>query len=165
MTTVDDAAWMAAVDEWMVLAAKAGHDGSVGGAEAIQHRTRDLLSSLSHAPQTRTPSPPGDPPAMISGVLAASIQVGDYDGMVAVGPTSLASSYNGPYGRIQELGGPSSGHPYMKYYEDGVKHEMQFRELPPRPYLKPATEDVIDSGELLQIYWMHWALAQAEVTA
>lgn len=163
--SIDDAAWQRATSEWLVLADSAGHDASVEGANAIKRHTIWLLSALHHASQTKTPSEPGMPPAMIDAHLIASIQVGEDDGMVAVGPTRIASSKNGPYGRIQELGGPSTGHPWMKYKEDGVWYKMHFRELPARPYLKPATEDTIDSGELLQIYWQHWALAQAEVTA
>lgn len=162
--SVDDAAWQRATSEWLLLADKAGHEASIDGATAIKRRTVWLLSALHHEPHTRTPSEPGMPPAMIDARLIASIQVGEDDGMVAVGPTTIASSKNGAYGRIQEMGGPSTGHPWMKYYEDGVWYKQHERTLKPRPYLKPATEDVTDSGELLQIYWQHWALAQAEVT-
>jgi len=146
------------------LVTVAAHDASVEGARAIKHETQGLLVQLQHAPHTKTPSLPGMPPAMISGRLAASIEVGEYDGDVAVGPTSEASSYNGPYPRIQELGGPSTGHPHMHWFQDGRWYTRNFRELLPRPFLEPATRAVIDSGELHQIYYDHWLRAITAVT-
>jgi len=79
-----------------------------------------------------------------------------------VGPTSSASSRNGPYGRIQELGGPMRGNPEMHWFEEGRWHRSEFVELPDRPYLRPATDDVIDSGRLFAIYEEHQLIAIEE---
>ena len=38
-----------------------------------QRRMDDLLIRYPHAPGTRTPSPPGQPPGLISGALRASV--------------------------------------------------------------------------------------------
>lgn len=123
------------------------------------------LLGLEHEPFTKTPAGDGAPPAAISGRLAASVLVTAEPEVLGakVGPTDLASSKNGPYGRIQELGGPSEGHP-MRWFEDGRWHAAYFRELPHRPYLKPATEDVVDSGLATEIYYEKWEEAQLEAT-
>lgn len=99
------------------------------------------------------------PPAMITGELADSIIVDqtspDY---VDVGPVSR-------YGRIQELGGWMEGHPWMHWHQDGHEYFSRGHSLPERPYLKPATEEIIDDGTLTEIYYRHWADAQARVTS
>jgi hypothetical protein len=128
-------------------------EAAVEGAERIQEVTRALLTANWHPEHTKTPSARGEPPAAISGALAASITVTPEPAVLGadVGPTASASSRNGPYGRIQELGGPSVGPP-MKWLEDGDWHQAYYRELPDRPYLKPATLGVIASGQLTRIY-------------
>lgn len=91
------------------------------GLRIIRNATVDQLMQKEHAKGTPTPSAPGEPPAMITGGLKASVRIepprvlgpGLVEGRV--GPTK-------PYSRIQELGG-TAGH--------GVR-------LPARPYLKPA---------------------------
>src|SRR6266704_575732 len=117
---LDDRAWNAAVDELEAAVTDAMRAAAVEGAERIQEVTRALLLSKAHPAATKTPSAPGDPPAAISGELAASITVTGEPTVLGadVGPTRAASSYNGPYGRIQELGGPSTGHPMMAWNED-----------------------------------------------
>ena len=156
--SLDTADWEAALDEMVRACIDAGREASVEGAKEIQDRTQESLTRLSHAPHTKTPSAPGDPPAAISTDLAVSVVVDESNpDYVDVGPTT-------DYGRIQELGGPMHGHPYMHWREDGRWHRARLVELPERPYLKPATDDVIDSGELLDIYYRHWADAQATVT-
>jgi hypothetical protein len=163
--TVDDREWSDRLNFLIELYRRKGYLASVAGAEAIKEVASDKLTARRHAPQTKTPSGNGDPPAAISGRLAASLEVrGDAATLSAeVGPTSTASSYNGPYGRIQELGGPSSGNP-MVWVEDGVPHKVRFRRLPERPYLKPATKEIIGSGKLRRIYVDKWAEAQREAT-
>jgi len=91
------------------------------GLRVIRDGTVDQLMLKEHAKGTPTPSAPGEPPAMITGGLKASVRIEPprilSPGLVKgrVGPTK-------PYSRIQELGG-EAGH--------GAK-------LPKRPYLKPA---------------------------
>ena len=115
-----------------VMLREAVKRGSHKGAEAIKNRAQELLSALSHAPETRTPSPPGSPPARISGELADTIRVTDFgvDGS-DVGPTAH-------YGRFLELGGIHEGN--MRWFEDGQLHEAKMLVKAPRPYMLPARE-------------------------
>lgn len=100
------------------------------------------------------------PPAAISGALAASMSAALVGDEAWVGPTDL------PYARIQELGGEMHGHPLMKWRRVGNPMRYFAREfelLEPRPYLRPATDDVVDSGRLTEIYVEQWTEAQMEV--
>lgn len=162
---MNDRKWSAALDLLCTLFAEKGYQASLEGAELIRDVAQVELNGLHHPLHTKTPSGEGMPPAAISGRLAASITVSGEEGSLTayVGPTDEASSKNGPYGRIQELGGPSEGHP-MRWLEDGIWHEADFRELPSRPYLKPATDLVVDSGHLEQIYVEKWTEAELEAT-
>lgn len=153
----DTADWEDALDALIEECRAAGHDASVEGAHAIQRETRALLSLYPHPPFTKTPSEPGDPPGFISGALMDSVLVSEDGEYAEVGPTT-------DYGRIQELGGGMHGHPYMRYVEDGRVHYRAYVELPERPYLKPATDQVVEDGELTDIYYRAWADAQAKVT-
>jgi hypothetical protein len=165
--TVDDADWRDRIDFLVELYKRKAYLASLAGAEEVRSITRRKLTALHHGPKTKTPSVAGQPPAAISGRLAASVDVtGEASTLSAlVGPTSFASSRNGPYPRIQELGGGSSGHPFMTWVEDGVFHKVRFRRLPERPYLKPATEEIVKSGKLRSIYVDKWAEAQREAAA
>jgi hypothetical protein len=115
-------------------------------ADAFKPVVQRVLLSRSHAFATKTPSPPGSPPAAISGELAASIM-----NTPAIGGGAVWESKSGPttrYGRIQELGGVMTGHPTMHWWEDGVPHWSHQHSLPPRPYLAPTVDAMADSGEL-----------------
>jgi hypothetical protein len=163
---VDAARWYRAVDEWEVLAHDEGVAANLEAAQAIQKRTASLLSRFSHRRFTRTPSPVGEPPAEISGRLILSIRARHDGDDALVGPTALASSKNGPYGRFLELGGAHVAHnaPEMVWHTDGKEYRATFLEKFGRPYLKPATRDAIDSGEIHDIYWRRWLWAQEAVT-
>lgn len=104
--------------------------------ECVDQTRRDtaaLLRRLRHAPGTPTPSLPGEPPAMISGALARSVdstraeRVEIWTWSAQVGPTDPPI-----YGRIQELGGVT-----------GRGHRTR---LPPRPYLSKAVRELMDVG-------------------
>ena len=90
-------------------------------ADEVAQEQRRLLTMRSHPPRTRTPSNPGQPPAMISGDLMNSVK--------AIGPTRGSSegyrvSKAGAttrYARIHELGGDTGR-----------------ARLPARPSLQPA---------------------------
>lgn len=79
-----------------------------------------LTESGRHKQGTPTPSNPGNPPAIITGALRASVtttsptRIGFGAYMVQVGPTMI-------YSRVQELGGGPSN-------------------LPARPYMAPALD-------------------------
>ncbi|TVZ01275.1 hypothetical protein EAS64_33900 [Trebonia kvetii] len=160
---VDDADWGGALDNWLVLAHLEGVNANLEGAKLIQRKTRSLLSRYHHRPLSSTPSPIGEPPAMISGRLAASVMAEQDGDDAVVGPTEWASSTNGPYGRFLELGGVHKGD--MWWWEDGYWHNAQELEKLPRPFLKPATDDAIKSGELTEIYWRRWLIAQQMATS
>lgn len=165
---LDARAWYAAMDELEFAVLEAMRKSAVEGAEAIQGVTRGLLTAKGHAEFTKTPSAKGSPPAAISGALAASVHVTALPQELGamVGPTSEASSVNGPYGRAQELGSDDEAirAKYMRWVENGKTYYKKARELPERPYLKPATEDVIASGELHDIYVRNVEIAIASVT-
>lgn len=163
---MDDGRWDAATDAWLAAAHREGVMANLEAAQDIQDRTRRILSRSQHAPHTHTPSPTGGPPAMISGTLIASIKA-EHDGDDAiVGPTRLASSKEGPYGRFLELGGTHSGHTAkgMRWFEDGRWFRAQELKKAGRPFLEPATNDAIRSGAIYQIYYDHWLIAQQSVT-
>ena len=157
--SVDTKAWEDSLDLLLALAHSASKDASVEAAHAIQDEAQQYLTAKQHPPHTKTPSFPGEPPAAISTDLAVSVWVDDNpaEGQAEVGPTT-------DYGRIQELGGHMSGHPYMRWVEDGRVHYSAGHDLPPRPYLLPATERLIDTGEITAIYYDHWLRAQQDVT-
>ena len=89
------------------------------------------LSRRSHSKGTPTNSPPGQPPSLISGDLRGSVRP---EPPVVTGPrASVTVGGTVVYARIQELGG-----------EAGRDHASK---LPPRPYLKPAAERAIATGQ------------------
>lgn len=108
------------------------------GLKQIREDAVDQLMLKEHAKGTATPSAPGEPPAMVTGGLKASVREellrilgpGLVEGRV--GPTK-------PYSRIQELGG-TAGH--------GAK-------LPARPYLRPALATALP--KLLAIFRAAWS--------
>lgn len=156
------------MDNWLTLAYLEGVRANVEAAQVVQRHARSLLAQYHHRPNTHTPSPPGEPPAMISGRLSASVLVQRDGDDALVGPTSWASSKNGPYGRFLELGGEHVAHNstgYMWWHEDGFKYQSAHEEKAPRPYLRPATEDAIASGEITEAYWRRWLVAQQMATA
>ncbi|MFE7930753.1 hypothetical protein ACFU6S_18820 [Streptomyces sp. NPDC057456] len=117
-----------------VATAQAGHL-----AEAA---IKQQLTTSSHAKGTPTPSAPGEPPSLVSGALRRStkvvgpIPVGFGRWLAEAGPTAV-------YGRIQELGGTAG----------------RGAELPPRPYVQPAYEQIVASGAVSRTYHLAWRAA------
>lgn len=103
-----------------------GADAARPAAEAMareaQTSIKAMLSTSSHAPGTKTPSPPGSPPSMITGRLRDSTEITKSFGEPGHWETHAAPTT--VYARIQDLGG-----------DTGPDHQTH---LPPRPYLKPA---------------------------
>jgi phage gpG-like protein len=155
--TVDTSAASAALDELLVLAHEAAFNASSESAQEIRGRTQALLLAQWHPQYTPTPSRPGEPPAAISGELAASVIVTDNGESAFVGPTT-------DYGRIQELGGWMQGHPFMRWQApQGRWHYSAGHDLPERPYLKPATESAIADGSIERIFIDQMARAIEEL--
>jgi hypothetical protein len=108
------------------------------GLRLLERAIKTNLGRYSHAPGTPTPSPPGEPPARISGNLARSVTPdGPWPGrkvwttVGSVGPTAKQS-------RAQELG-----------YKPG--------NLPARPYVRPAA--IASRVPLHAIYVRRWTQA------
>lgn len=112
----------------------------VAAGNIVKKNAQTGLALRSHPRGTRTPSPPGDAPALVSGALRRSITVKvSTEGLTAkaeIGPTII-------YGRIQELGGAT-----------GRGHAVH---LPPRPYMKPALE--FSMPEMSRVYYSAWEAA------
>lgn len=131
----------AAGDALREMADKADNAGAREAAVAMGkvavQADQELLGLSSHPPRTPTPSAPGTPPSRISGSLRGSVDdwlhvqhgAGIYE--VRVGPVDVV------YSRIQELGG-RAGRGHMTY-------------LPPRPYMRPALDQLTGSGELARV--------------
>jgi phage gpG-like protein len=130
--------FVAALGKQILAAAAVTEIAVKAAAEVVQRKTVDNLMLQEHPRGTPTPSSPGEPPAMISGTLKASVTVtpvtvsGDGNFEARVGPTAV-------YARIQELGG-TAGH--------GAQ-------LPARPYLEPAVAEV--KTEVHAVFEAHWA--------
>lgn len=177
---MDSSDWESAVAEWVTLAHREGVDANLIAAQDIQDRTRRLLDIYHHAENTKTPSPEGSYPGFITGQLWESIDARHVGDDAWVGPTDFASSDNGPYGRFLEEGGTHVAHsgapyidpwtgeatgPQMWWREDGKLHHAGAIEKAPRPYLEPATDAAIASGEVYDAYWRRWLVAQEAVTS
>lgn len=132
--------WAAAIDGIEQRLTSATRRATADGLKLLERRTHGRLSRYYHPPNTPTPSPPGEPPARISGHLRGSLKpTGPYpvDGGFSgrLGPTAV-------YSRIQELGGRA-----------GRNHSVT---LSPRPYLAPTVRDA--RNDLRQQYidaWQH----------
>lgn len=121
------------------LADKADNQGGRAAAQAMslagERAIKEQLSTASHSRRTKTPSPPGGPPAIITGGLRRSTIT-----QPPVGGGGRWSAFGGPtivYSRIQELGGRA-----------GRNHASV---LPPRPYVRPAIAQLRASGRLSEV--------------
>lgn len=120
----------------------ATRDATRDGLTLLEQHARTELSRYAHARGTPTPSPPGEPPARISGHLRGSLSpTGPYPGgggfTGELGPTAV-------YARIQELGGQA-----------GRGHSVT---LPPRPYMAPAVRAARNRLRTLYVEAWHRAL-------
>lgn len=133
----------AALDRIALRVRSATRSGTKESNRVVQRRAFVQLSRYSHPRGTPTPSPPGEPPARISGHLRGGLSpTGPYPtgaGFGAkLGPTAV-------YARIQELGGRA-----------GRNHSVT---LPPRPYMRPARAQVIADGSLRRAFVGAWRRA------
>jgi hypothetical protein len=113
---------------------KIAEQAEIGGpkaAQAMGHQlvsevTRNELLRYTHPVGTKTSSPPGQPPAIVSGALRRSIKQDPITGGHKVGQYRWETTVGGTivYSRIQELGG-WAGRNHATY-------------LPRRPYLSAA---------------------------
>jgi hypothetical protein len=113
---------------------------------------RVTLSHYQSVPVSQTPSPPGAPPASMTGTLRRSVTCvrGPGGGMVA-------SALTGPhtiYAVTQEWGEVHTGKPRMWLWLKYIgPYEVKSRgwvkrtvDIPARPYVRPSRDDVIANG-------------------
>lgn len=142
-----------ALDGLVAGASAAGRKAVTTGGHLLEAQVKQILTE-SHSTSNpggrdshgrfvknqHSASPPGQPPALVTGTLRRSIKVtppspkGPTGWEISVGPSAI-------YGRIQELGGITGA--YGSY-------------LPPRPYMAPALKRVIDDGSLAACYATAW---------
>lgn len=106
---------------------------------------KKILRTYTHPEGTPTTSPPGQPPALVTGTLMRSVkQRGPYPGkrphqiVGTVGPTAV-------YARIQDMGGRA-----------GRKYRSR---LPARPYANPATDRI--RPDVRRTFRVRWTEALA----
>jgi phage gpG-like protein len=155
--TVDDGDWQVAMSLFARLIPDMLVEAGMDGGEEIAKVAIDLLGEHAHGAGTYSGSPPGTPPGAISGDLGGSYLVTPAEDGALVGPTA-------DYAREQEMGGEMHGHTHMKWTNEGGKWYRKLVDLPARPYHKPATNRVVDSGQLTAIYYEHLARVIQEVT-
>lgn len=124
---------------------------AAAAGQAGEAMVKTLLTRTSHPSGTRTPSAPGSPPSRISGNLARSVQrtpaasTGPGRAMTAWGPTVI-------YGPVQEYG--TTIHVRSKQVLANRSTGQFFGThvtLPPRPFMRPATRLLIDSGTFTRV--------------
>jgi hypothetical protein len=131
-------------------AAEATQAAATAGGKAGETLVKVTLLKMSHDAGTPTPSPKGSPPAKISGDLARSVQ---RTPTVLLAP-GIASSTYGPtviYGTVQEFGMPISVK--RKQVLANVATGQIFGTsvvIPPRPFMRPTTVMLMESGKLAQ---------------
>lgn len=133
----------AALDQIALRVRTATRSATKEATRLVRRRAFVQLNRYSHPPNTPTPSPPGEPPARITGNLRGSLSPtgpyptsGGFGGKL--GPTAV-------YARIQELGGRA-----------GRNHSVT---LPPRPYMQPTRASVIADGSLRRTFIGAWRRA------
>lgn len=120
----DDHDWDEALRRKLLATEHANERAAKDAAKVLERAAKRLLRRYTHEEGTPTPSPPGEPPALVTGNLRRSyrtrrkVSPSRYVAMTEVGPTAA-------YSRIQELGGVT-GRGYRT-------------RLPARPYHRPAT--------------------------
>lgn len=142
ITGLDEA--VAALKAMAVAVDKATAEATEMTTAMVEGRARANLARYSHSRGTPTPSPRGQPPAKISGVLQNSFEdtMPSPDGD---GGWECELSSGLAYSLIQEVGG-WAGRGHRSY-------------LPPRPYLRPAVDDLVASGAIRDTYIRYWEKA------
>lgn len=119
------------------------------GMGVIEKRVKIYLRTYTHPAGTPTPSPPGGPPALVTGNLMRSwrnkgprLGRAPY-GLISGGVVEMEGGPTAAYARIQELGGRA-----------GAGHRSV---LPKRPYVRPMV--LVVRREVRRIYVENWTQA------
>jgi hypothetical protein len=131
-----------------VRAGEAAIPASNGMSGAFDKEVKRRLTALSHARGTRTPAPPGGPPAMESGQLAGSVQ--QVPASTPVVATSSVAPHKSPRDWVQEFGmdgiRPVRA-PYMRFTY-GDRYRAKVVNVPDRSYMRTTTDLMVADGSL-----------------
>lgn len=136
----------------MTIAARvpgAAAPAALSMAEKYREAVQVRLMLINHAPFTFTPSPPGFYPALISGNLRRRVLLTGAGGGGGVGYASVSSTAF--YAAIQEYGHTMHAHRLgkpMTWFNGGSWWSKYEVTVPPRPYMRPTTIQMIASGAL-----------------
>lgn len=146
--------WERALDRKFVAVERSTWKATAAAAHLIEREIKLTLRTYTHPEGTPTTSPPGQPPALVTGNLRRSIVVRGpragrkpYQVVAQVGPTAV-------YSRIQELGGRVR---IRGRGEVGPQRERSYANLPARPYVRPTVNRV--RRDVRHIYQRHWTKA------
>jgi hypothetical protein len=123
---------------------------ATAGGRAGETMTKMVLQLRTHEQGTRTPAPPGSPPAKILGGLARSIQ---RTPTFLAGPGLAKTAWGSKldYAAVQENGAeitaknfPQLGNPEVGFFGKKVK-------IPARPFMRPSMDKLISSGKLTDV--------------
>ena len=116
-----------------------------------EHLTTVTLRRSFAAPgQFGTPAPVGSPVAWRTGTLARSVTSWP-GGSTGVSATAHVAPHT-VYSAVQESGREifAQRFPYMRWYNDRGWWAKKRVFVPPRPYLRPALDEVVGDGSLLR---------------
>jgi hypothetical protein len=146
--------WDLAIEAKMVAVDRATPQAMREGLRIVERSVKRILRTYTHPEGTPTTSPPGQPPALVTGTLMRSVKTrGPYPGKRrytyrgTVGPTAV-------YSRIQELGGRVRA---RRRGAIGPQTERTYTRLPARPYVKPATDRV--RRDVRRVFQRRWTAA------
>jgi phage gpG-like protein len=125
--------------------------------EAYGTAVRAVLTARSHEAGTPTPAAPGQPPATISGDLAASIEETPPI-LVSPGIATLAIGSDLIYAPVHEWGATISAKtaPYLKFQYGGGWNEVTSVKIPPRPFMAATTLATTRSRVLSRVAAAAW---------
>lgn len=142
-----DRRWREALDRKLKACNDASWRATREGLRYLERKLKLKLRTHTHPEGTPTTSPPGDPPALVTGTLMRSVKPRgpyrgrhEYEVRGQVGPTAR-------YARIQELGGRTG-----KSFGTGDPVT-----LPARPYVRPTVEEA--RRDVRRIYVVRWTEA------
>lgn len=140
----------AAGDRLRMLARRAETEGGRAAAHAMaqegQAAIRGALGRKSHAWGTKTPAPPGGPPARISGRLQASV-IASMPRQESVGVwVADAGPRDVVYAKVQNRGAIIRARyaPLLVFFWDGRWHATKEVRIPSRPYMSQPVFDARD---------------------
>lgn len=150
--SIDPDRFLAAIYDWSAQVKIQNRAGAVEAGEFLKELVQENLMRYPHPPDEPTESPPFvGPVGYVYGRLHDSVTL---EIMPISGFAKVYAQLHGPggaiYARIQELGGWTGN------------HHTTF--LPPRPYFRPAVEEIDTTGPggMEHIFYGRWKQAQED---